>query len=278
MKILLLALIFTIAGWSAQAERFQGRSYQLVDGRNDKSKPAMVVVAMHGFLGTPRSMRKKTRLEALAARKGMVVLYPSGKRRRWNDGRSPSNPTDDVAYLSALIAKLVAEGTADQSRIFWAGHSNGGGMAMRMACDRPELVAGISVAATKSPTNYTCRNGRPIPAIFFHGTDDPIAPHTGRPEGSRLGATLSGPNTLKLWQSRNRCRNAGAPQVVDRKNDGTRANIIRYNNCRAKLAYILIEGHGHGWPTIGASATRLQGVATQEIDAATLSLQFFESL
>ncbi|NNE88173.1 MAG: alpha/beta fold hydrolase [Silicimonas sp.] len=255
-----------------------GRRVDITDGRTDRTKAAPLIVAMHGFLGTSRSMRKKAGFDALAKKHGFIVAYPNGKKRRWNDGRSASAGVDDVGYLVDFITALVRDGRVDPAKVFLAGHSNGGGMAMRFACDRPDLIAGIAVIATKIPTAYQCRQGRPVPAIFFHGTLDPIAPHEGRPQGSRLGATLSAADTLRVWASRNRCEGIARTQTIDRRNDGTSADLIAYAGCRAALWQVLIDGHGHDWPGNGRGATRLQGPATKEVAAGQLSWRFFDRL
>ena len=278
MRFLMCFLALLTGGLSASAETLAGRSVEITDGRSDTANPAPLIIAMHGFIGTSTSMRKKNRFDVLALKHGLVVAYPNGVRRRWNDGRSSRNRIDDVGYLSTLVSMLVADGRADADRIYFAGHSNGGGMAMRMACDRSDLVKGIAVIATKVPSAYKCKQGDAVPAIFFHGTEDPVAPHAGRPEDSRLGGTLSAVATLELWSARNKCRGLRRTQNVDRRNDGTSAEIRQYARCKAPLTYVLISGHGHAWPGAGPRLPRLQGPATKEVDAAALSWQFFKSL
>lgn len=151
-------------------------------------------------------------------------------------------------------------------------------MAMRMACDRSDLVKGIAVIATKVPPAYRCKQGAAVPAIFSHGTEDPIAPHAGRPEDSRLGGALSAVATLELWSARNKCRGLGRTRNIDRRNDGTSAEIRLYARCKAPLTYVLINGHGHAWPGAGPRLARLQGPATKEVDAAALSWRFLSNL
>ena len=273
-----LALFLLFVPQLASADTFQGRPLIIYDGRGNDAAPATTLIVMHGYLGTSRYMQRKTKLNALARRHGLVLVYPNGEGRKWNDGRSPGNPTDDIGYLAALAESLVARGLSQPGRIFFAGHSNGGGMAMRMACDRPDLVRGIAVVATKVPTNYQCANGAKTPAIFFYGTDDPISPHSGRTAGSRLGAALSAEKSLALWQQRNGCTGAPNSQTVDRRDDGTSAEIMSFKGCAAALVAVIIAGHGHDWPKPGSRPTRLQGAASQEIDASALIWQFFSGL
>ena len=278
MRSFFLSLLLTLMASAAAAETFMGRTVLVTDGRFDRAGPAPLIVALHPFLGTPQSMREKTKFDALARSDGFLVAYPKGSRRKWNDGRNPDGRVDDVAFLTALIASLVADGRADPRRVFLAGHSNGGGMAMRMACDRPNLIAGIAVAATKIPTNYQCPKGRPVPAIFFHGTLDPIAPPQGRPDDHRLGGALSAEATLAAWSARNGCQGSELSQTIDTQDDGASAQIIRYANCQAPLVNVSIDGHGHAWPGAGARLPRLLGPATQEVDAAVLAWRFFSGL
>lgn len=277
-RILLLVSAIAFSSLPAIADRFMGRTFEITDGRRDLTKSAPLIVAMHGFLGNGSNMQQKTRFDALAKQDGFVVVYPNGIRRRWNDGRSARNKTDDVGYIAALINTLAASGTVDPRRVFLTGHSNGGGMAMRMACDRPDLIGGIAVIATKSPTSYQCGQGRPVPALFVHGTEDPIAPNEGRPEGSRLGGALSSDATIELWKRRNRCKGSAQVRTIDRKNDGTSAKISQFSRCAAPLTLVLIQGHGHDWPNGIGKATRLQGPATKEVDASQLTWKFFENL
>lgn len=279
VRRLLAVIAFCTCIWSpALADTFMGRTIQVTDGRQDLQKPAPLVLALHGFLGTGRNLRRKSRFDAVARSEGFIVVYPNGRARRWNDGRSPGNRVDDVAFLSSLIAALVARDQVDPARVFVTGHSNGGGMAMRMACDRPDLVRGISVVATKSALNYQCRGGPPVAALFVHGTADPISPHQGRGADSRLGGALSSRDTLSLWQGRNRCNGRPQMRVVDRVDDGTVAEVLHYSGCAAPLQAVVIKGHGHGWPGPAARKTLLEGPATREVDATRMTWSFFSGL
>ncbi len=278
VSLMFSCLFLQAAPSVALSETFLGRNFEVFDGRSDKNKSAPTLIAMHGFLGTPRNMRSKTQLNQIAREQGIVVVYPRGRKRKWNDGRSPSETIDDVGYISALTESLVRRGITARNQVYLAGHSNGGGMAMRLACEKPRQFKGIAVIATKIPQKFQCRTGAPVPAIFFHGTKDPIAPHNGRPASSRLGGTLSSEATIEVWRNRNRCSGNRSEQTIDRMDDGTRVRIFGFKGCRAPLMFVLIEGHGHDWPRRGARPTRLQGPATQEINASQVLWRFFSSL
>ena len=86
---------------------------------------------------------------ALADRHGFIAVYPDSRRGHWDDGRETvTDPTDDVAFIGALLDALAAEYAVDARRIYAAGISNGGMMSMRLACELSGRLAAIAVATT----------------------------------------------------------------------------------------------------------------------------------
>lgn len=58
-------------------------------------------------------------------------------------------PVDDVGYLVRVIDDIASRWSVDRRRVGAAGVSNGGIMAARLACERPDVVAaGASLAGT----------------------------------------------------------------------------------------------------------------------------------
>lgn len=219
---------------------------------------APIVLVLHGAGGSGAQVRRTSGFDAVAARVGAVAVYPDAVRRVWNDGRDPDRQGDDVSRLLAMVDALAAQGIGDAGRLYVIGHSNGGGMAMRLACAEPERIAGIAVVATKVLPAIPCENpDAPVPALFLHGTADDIAPHAGRrlddPATARLarrlGETLSAEDTALHWAARNGCR-VPAP-VVNRDpvaGDGVSLRIHDFTDCEAPLRWIEMIGAGHAWP------------------------------
>ena len=68
-----------------------------------------------------------------------------------------------VAYLRAIIRDVMARYPVDRRRVFVVGHSNGGFMAYRMACEASDLVTGVvslAGATWKDPARCRPENGR----------------------------------------------------------------------------------------------------------------------
>jgi len=278
----LLALL-TVAALPAAAQTgfgpdFEGRALARLDG-TDGAGPAALTLMLHGAGGNGPRFQRYSRFDRAAKRHGVLALYPSSADTWWNDGRFDLD-TDDVGYLDRLIQTAIDRGAADPDRIFVLGHSNGGGMAVRLSCERPQRLAGIAVVATKALKSYTCPSSTPLPAIFIYGTRDPIAPHAGRPTGTEwsggtnIGATRSALDTLGIWATRNRCPASPTERKIDKAGDRTTLSVLTWSNCAAPLAAIIVHGGGHGWPGARRALEWALGPATREVDAGDAALRF----
>lgn len=153
---------------------------------------APVLVVLHGSLMNGPQMRSMlgTSFERLAREQGAVVVYPTGIEGHFNDGRVTASYSartlniDDVGFIRAIVATLAAELHIDRQRVYAFGYSNGGHMAMRLAAEAPDLVAGILVANANVPTpdNMGWKlslDGTAPPVVLIEGTKDPINPYAG---------------------------------------------------------------------------------------------------
>jgi poly(3-hydroxybutyrate) depolymerase len=170
-----------------------GRSYALhVSPQLQQSpeaaagRPAMVV--LHALLTGPADAATSTGFDALADRDGVLVAYPYGIKRSFNAGlccgEAVVQEVDDVAFLADVVADLRARGAG---RVSVVGFSNGGMMAYRFACARPELVDTVGVL---SGTLEVPRCAGPIRALHLHGDRDTAVPFEGDPWSERLSAFL----------------------------------------------------------------------------------------
>ena len=170
-----------------------GRSYVLHVPPQVRDDPEVVtgrpvMVVLHALLTGPADAATSTGFDALADRDGVLVAYPSGIKRSFNAGlccgEAVVQEVDDVAFLEDVVADLRARGAG---RVAVVGFSNGGMMAYRFACARPELVDSVGVL---SGTLEVPRCEGPIRALHLHGTRDTAVPFEGAPWSQRLSAYL----------------------------------------------------------------------------------------
>ncbi len=145
------------------------RSYLLYVPPGDSGKQLPAFIMMHGSGSTDAQQEAYTNFDAFAEAHGLVVMYPQGIDKHWNDGRviGHESMADDIGFMKAMLAQVIAQGRVDPKRVYAAGISNGGFMAQHMACMMPEALAGIAVVAASQPVDAACPSPRPMPAIFF---------------------------------------------------------------------------------------------------------------
>jgi len=282
LAILLLILgtaLFLIANRtngviSSSGER---RRYLLhVPASYDAAVPAPLVVSIHGFAEWPAHQQEISRWNDLADEYGFIVVYPSGTRfpLRWRTNSAPGTDFDrsiDVTFISDLIDHLAADYAIDPARVYVNGLSNGGGMSFALSCDLSERIAAIgSVSGAYLLSWEQCRPSRPVPAVVFHGTADPIVPFAGGPSHA---FDIPFPAITQWVDELARRNGCGAAEEL---REGSEVLVIRYSGCDADVVFYTIEGGGHAWPGGGWLPPSIVGYTTQEIDATRLMWEFFE--
>ena len=125
-----------------------------------------------------------TNYNAVADQHGFAVVYPDGIDLSWADGRGASIPdrqgVDDVGFLVALADRLTARLTASRpATCSRPGLSAGAFMAMRLACQRADVVAAIAPVAGSLGSAVPCAPSRPVSVFATHGMADPVVPYNG---------------------------------------------------------------------------------------------------
>ena len=280
--------------YHAMAHDGRERAYRLhLPSTYADTAPASLVMILHPFTGTHRSMARLTGFDALSEREGFIAVYPQGVQRRWNNGGPPGAPgpfglgfanADDGGFLAALLDRLQADYAIDEDRVYLAGASNGGFMTYRMLCELDGVFAAAAVVMGSMPAALAadCAPGSATPLLLIHGTDDPAVPFEGgAPGGGPGGPFLSARDTAAFWAARNGC--AAAPTVTPLPErdpaDGTRVVVEAYSDCAgdAPVTLYVIEGGGHTWPGQPRGWPRqVVGVVSQEIDASEVIWTFFQ--
>ena len=252
----------------------------------DKSRSFPLLIALHGRLGTGKKMMKQTDFNAIADREEFIVIYPEGFKRGWADGRGITHAdkrgVDDVAFIDKLIKVLREKFSLDHTRIFIAGHSNGGFMVQRLAIERSLKFAAVAVIAATLSESLASRftPSKPMPILFIHGTADPVTPYEGgrQPGGAKV---LSVEDTVKVWTHFNGCNETPEIQETHGLDSNNLVSVFTYRSCQnhTQVKLYRIEGGGHVWPGESERLSK-SGVGTLSagIDASEEIWKFFKSI
>lgn len=255
----------------------QERTYLLyVPNSYDPATPTPLVITIHGFAQWPAHQMRLSGWNALADRHGFIVVYPSGTGfpRRWRAGGSPAgdDPQRDVRFISDLISRLEGEYNIAPDRIYANGLSNGGGMSFLLACTMSGRIAAVGLVSGAYLLPWEeCAPARPVPAIVFHGTDDPIVPFEGGPSGPFNVPLPSIPEWVGALARRNGCD--GPPRELPISDEVTG---LQFTDCEADVVFYTIAGGGHTWPGGEALPEFIAGRTTYDIDATRTMWEFFQ--
>lgn len=246
---------------------------QRVPSSYDPARPMPLVILLHGYGAGGMVQAGYLNLLAATASEGFLLAYPDGTvdesgRRFWNatDGCCDFGGTqvDDVAYVDAVIDDMRAQYNVDPRRIFLIGHSNGGFMAHRYACERAGRIAGIvSLAGAAWADPSRCAPSRPVSVLQVHGTaDDVIRFNGGRTPIASGGPYPAARDSVGQWRAHNGCgalAATGETMDLERTVAGAETRVERAEMCRGGGAELwVIEGGGH-IPSFGPEWTRALG-------------------
>ncbi len=261
--------------------------------------PLPVVLVLHGSGSNAERMRSATAwaFEQLADREGAVVVYPEGFEGHWNDCRREGDfaakrlGVDDVSFLRAVVARLGGDPALgarqiDAEEVFVTGLSNGGHMALRLALEAPDFVAGVAAIAASLPaeSNSGCTPvGKAVPVLLLNGDADPVSPYEGGEiwhlgSFNRRGAVQSALDTARYFS-----KLAGyvEPPFEHRypdndPADGTVASRMVWSaGDRPEVDLITIHGGGHTIPHPVKSMPRILGRTNHDVPAAEEIWRFF---
>jgi polyhydroxybutyrate depolymerase len=234
----------------------------------DPAKPTPLVVMLHGY-GTDGQTEEAYyfHLTTTSDANGFLYVYPNGTvdtygSRFWNATDACCNffgsTVDDVAYLNAVIEDIKTRYSVDSKRVFVGGHSNGGFMAHRFACDSASQVAAIvSYAGAQWNDPDRCQPSEPVSAVEMHGDDDVLTSANPYPIQYDGGANSQGvpfpaaPTTVATWAAKDGCTGklTASGQTFDFVSalPGNETRVAVTTECPAGIDAELwtIQGGGH---------------------------------
>lgn len=140
-------------------------------------------------------------VSALASAGEAFVIAPDGLtdssgKQYWNADPAccdlDHTGVDDSAYLGTMLDEIMKSWPEiDPARVYVLGHSNGGFMSYRLACDHADTIAAIGVLAGDATTT-TCEPTQPVSVLHMHGTADDVVPYAGAEPSVATWASYNG--------------------------------------------------------------------------------------
>ena len=227
----------------------------LVPPQHDGTTKLPLVILLHGYGAAGVLQKGYFRADADAERVGYYLLTPdgtkdSGDKRFWNATPAccdfEGTEVDDVAYLTGLLDEAIAALPIDEDRVYFIGHSNGGFMSYRMACELSDRVAAImSLAGADFLSETDCVPTSPVSVLQVHGDADSTISFDG------TAAYASAHESVRRWALRAGCEDAettGGKLDLEVNLEGAETTITEWSTgCDAghDAALWRIEGGGH---------------------------------
>ncbi len=213
----------------------------------DIEKRYPLVILLHGFGANARLEDIVFGLARRTTTYQFILVLPDGTQnssgdRFWNGTQEccqfDETPVDDVAYLASLMREAMRVYAVDPDRIRLAGHSNGGYMSYRYACEQPVRVDRIAVLAGSTYLDpRDCERPRPIDVLHMHGTNDDTIFYEPNP-GPGGVPTVGAEAAIAYWAGVANCD--AEPELVERRDhhrgvrvgeEQAETEVYRYSGC-----------------------------------------------
>ncbi|HEX2533810.1 MAG TPA: PHB depolymerase family esterase [Chitinophagaceae bacterium] len=243
-----------------------------------------LVLALHGGGGSARQFETTSGLSEKANASGFIVVYPEGVRssgllglRTWNAGGccddAAEKNIDDVQFISRLIDQLVAGYKINPKRVYATGHSNGGMMAYRLACQLSHKMAAIAPSAATLVVQQSCQPGRSVPVLHLHSAVDRHVPFEGG-VGSGPSKHYNPPvdSALHVFLRINGC-----PTIAVETKETSGYTHKKWSGCsgNAEVQYYLTKDGGHAWAG-GSKGSSIGDAPSTAISSNDLLWAFFQ--
>ena len=250
---------------STGRKKNQMRAYHVYVPASVTPNPPVVVV-LHGAGGSAEKTEGTMKFQPVADTHGFIIVAPEGDGAKddslsgWNAGHccgpAYEEDVDDVGFIRDILTDLEHETCYDTRRVYAVGHSNGGMLAYRLACELSDRITAISTSAaflldedhSRFPPKrmFECAPERPVPILHMHGLADRCANFEGGlSEGPGEQVWPAARDVVEKWAERNAC--PSPPTTTYTKQT---ARCEAWLGCAENSEVVLCTDSraGHAWP------------------------------
>ncbi|MBA2710948.1 MAG: PHB depolymerase family esterase [Tatlockia sp.] len=276
------------------------RNYKVYIPSSYNGEAIPVIVMLHGCTQNPDDFAKGTRMNAIAEEMKCLVVYPAQSQsanstKCWNWFKAINQQRDrgEPSIIAGITDQVISDYKLDRKRVYVAGLSSGGAMAIIMGRTYPDLYAAVGIhsglpfgCAQDLPSAYAAMRGaqpkvrrkfqtsdadsqrRSLPIIVFHGDSD---------------STVHFSNAEQLINQNVSSAQARAdrkdPHIIVKKGKVPNGHAFTQTlhqdeNGRTVAEHWVIHGAGHAW---AGGSKRGSYTDAQGPDASKEMMRFFYS-
>jgi poly(hydroxyalkanoate) depolymerase family esterase len=276
-------------GWIRGRARAAGgsRAYKLwAPATIETEKASPLVMLLHGCTLDAREMAGISGMNEVADANRFLVVYPEQSRRanllkcwNWFNPKHQTRGRGEPSILAAIVEQVCSRFRVDSDRIYVAGVSAGGAMAVIAGATYPDLFAAIAVcaggefrAATSVSTGLAVmKHGGPNPLQQGKAAFEAMGPGLARKKKRRMpviafhgtaDARVNPVNTEQIiaqWRATNTCLAAQQGETDFSMSEQTVVGQVPAGYAYERRIYTdqtgelsmeswIVDGLGHAWP------------------------------
>lgn len=223
-----------------------------------------LMFVMHGSGGSGNDIIARTKkLEAIAPREKLLLVYPNGYQRYWNECRKYSTAVankeniNEEDFFTAMIALFENKYHINKNKVFASGMSGGGHMSYKLALTMPGKIKAIAAVVANLPDSASSDcvlAGKPLPVLIINGTLDNTNPYNGGEmfvNNTSFGVVRSTENTFRFWSSLAGYKGAAKKKLLPDNDPADGRTIESYTYSKRKkptIQLLKVIGGKHDYP------------------------------
>jgi len=223
-----------------------------------------LVFVLHGSGGNGKGMMKPAlSLEKLAGKEPLLLVYPDGYKKYWNECRKAATNLanleniNEQAFFEAMTQYFRKQYEVNSKHFFAIGLSGGAHMAYKLALTMPDKCKGISAVVANLPDspNLDCAESKiPVSVMITNGTQDSVNPYSGGQmmvNGSSYGTVHSTEGTFNYWAALAGYKGKPKTEALPDKDTSNKQTITRYTfkeKGKPEVTLLKVAGGEHAFP------------------------------
>jgi polyhydroxybutyrate depolymerase len=255
------------------------------------SQNVNLLFVLHGAQDTGTVFRKRTAyaFDKIAEDENLIVVYPNGYKKSWNDCRkqakypSKVKQIDDFEFLKEIKSQISNDHNLEVRNTFLFGYSNGGQLVNRICLEHPEWIDAACVIAANLPVpdNLECKpKNIAVPMVYFCGTNDKTNPYNGGLVNvlglKKLGYIKSFEETIKYWCSLSDYKFIQSDSYVPQEEKSSIEKKIWKSSEGSIIVQFVVHGGGHTIPNKDMNFPRILGLTNHDMNSYQEIWDFFK--